>query len=414
MRKRKADDDFLASRINEAYWDAEEEGDWMNFHIQSRLSSQVDDELDVARRLMAKGKYEPAIEAGFTTIQNNIDAINHNDDSCGYLGGIMNNALHLLRELAAKDLDDDSRELFIDFCSDCLKGKIFDGWHWYIDIYDYLVMLARTPDECRKLIKKIKKDKELGDEFYVEKQHEFIHRLIEKSDGEEAALQYQMQNLQVEAFRKQAIDRAISAKDFARAYQLGDEGIKQDEENYSGCVSTWHYYLLKTAKAEGNQERVITHARYLYLHSYNIEGDFYGILKTYVPHEQWNDFALQLAEDVLHTHWTERYADICAQENWHQRLMDYAAQATDIRILRRHESLLLKDHRQEVIDCYVRYIWHQMEGFRCRATYQDVCYYLSHIGRLGAEQQAASIASELRVKYRRCRALLEELDRLSI
>ena len=94
--------------------------------------------------------------------------------------------------------------------------------------------------------------------------------------------------------------------------------------------------------------------------------------------------------------------------------MDYAAQAIDIRILRRHESLLLKDHRQEVIDCYVRYIWHQMEGFRCRATYQEVCDYLRHISCLGAETLAATTASELRTKYRRCRALLEELDRLPL
>ena len=306
------------------------------------------------------------------------------------------------------------RELFIDSCEKCLKDKIFDGWDWFVDVYEFLVMLAQTPDECRQLIRRIKKDERLSKDCYVESQMKFIHKLIEKSEGEEAALQFMMKNLQVEDFRKLAIDRAIKAKDFAQAYQLGEDGIAQEKEYRYGLISTWNDCLLKTAQAEGNRDRIVTYAKRLYLDSYNVEGDFYAILKAYVPQEQWQDFALQLAEEVQHSGREELYAEICARENWHQRLMDFVNRGLDIRTLNEYEDMLLASHRQEVIDFYIRYIWHVMEGYRCRATYQEVCDYLRHIYRLGAGQQVVvDIANELRTKYRRCPALLEELDRLS-
>ena len=407
-------EDYFLDQIDDAYWDAEESGDRINFHAQSQLSSKLDDVLAVAYKSVKKGNFEPAIDAGFQILRRNIEVINHNDDSYGYLGGIMHDALRLLRYIAGQDLDDDSRELFIDSCEKSLKDKIFDGWDWFIDVYEFLVMLAQTPEECRQLIRRIKKDERLSKDYYVESQMKFIHKLIEKSEGEEAALQFMMKNLQVEDFRKQAIDRAINAKDFAQAYQLGENGIAQEKEHRYGLISTWNDGLLKTAQAEGNRDRIITYARRLYLDSYNIEGDFYAILKTNVPQEQWQNFALQLAEDAQHSRRKERYAEICARENWHQGLMDYVNRGLDIRTLNEYEDMLLASHRQEVIDFYIRYICHVMEGYRCRATYKEVCRYLRHIYRLGAGQQVVvDIVNELRTKYRRCPALLEELDRLS-
>ena len=407
-------EDYYLDQIDDAYWDAEESGDWINFHAQSQLSSKLDDVLDAAYKSVKRGNFEPAIDAGFQILRRNIEVINHNDDSCGYLGGIMHETLRLLRHIAGQDLDEDSRELFIESCEKCLKDKFFDGWDWFVDIYDFLVMLAQTPEECRQLIRRIKKDERLSKDCYVESQMKFIHKLIEKSEGEEAVLQFMMQNLQVEDFRKQVIDRAINAKDFAQAYRLGEDGIEQNREHHRRLISTWNDCLLKTAQAEGNRDRIITYARRLYLDSYNIEGDFYAILKANVPQEQWQDFALQLAEDAQHSRRKERYAEICARENWHQRLMDYVNRGLDIRTLHEYEDMLLVSHRQEVIDFYIRYIWHVMEGYRCRATYKEVCRYLRHIYRLGAGQQVVvDIANELRTKYRRCPALLEELDRLS-
>ena len=403
---------LLVEQIGDAYLDAEKSGKWVDYQAQRRLSSRIDGVLDVAYQSVKNGNFEPAIVAGFEILRRNIKLINHNDDSFGYLGGILNETMSMLHDIAGQDLDDDSREFFMECCRKRLYDKTFTGWGLHIDFYELLVALAHTPVECRQLIKEVEKDKRLSDNYEVQYQLKFIHKLIEKSEDKEAALEFLMQNLEVEDFRKQTIDNAISAKDFAQAYQLGEDGIRQDEKQRPGRVSTWNACLLKTAQAEGNAERIVTYARRLYLDHYNIEGDFYAILKDNVPQEQWNEFALQLAEDALHHRKGELYAEICARENWHQRLMDYVTQILDIRMLRKYEDMLLVCHREEIIDCYIRYIWYVMEGYRCRGTYREVCRYLRHIHHLGARQKVVTVADELRVKYPRCPALLDELDQL--
>ena len=403
---------LLVDQIGDAYLDAEKSGKWVDYQAQRRLSSRIDGVLDVAYQSVKNGNFEPAIVAGFEILRRNIKLINHNDDSFGYLGGILNETMSMLHDIAGQDLDDDSREFFMECCRKRLYDKTFTGWGLHIDFYELLVALAHTPVECRQLIKEVEKDKRLSDNYEVQYQLKFIHKLIEKSEDKEAALEFLMQNLEVEDFRKQTIDNAISAKDFAQAYQLGEDGIRQDEKQRPGRVSTWNACLLKTAQAEGNAERIVTYARRLYLDHYNIEGDFYAILKDNVPQEQWNEFALQLAEDALHHRKGELYAEICARENWHSRLIDYLRQVLDIRMLRKYEDMLLVCHREEIIDCYIRYIWYAMEGFRCRGTYREVCRYLRHIHHLGAGQKVVTVADELRVKYPRCPALLDELEQL--
>ena len=72
--------DAYVEQVQDAFWDATLEGDWVNFSAQSRLSSEIYDVVETARKFIARGNPEPAIEIGFTIIENGIDLINHNDD----------------------------------------------------------------------------------------------------------------------------------------------------------------------------------------------------------------------------------------------------------------------------------------------------------------------------------------------
>lgn len=411
-RKHKSGDDYV-EQVQDAFWDATLEGDWVNFRAQSSLSSEIYDAVESARKFMEKGNPKPAIEIGFAIIENDIDLINHNDDSCGYLGTIMRYGLELLHDASKLELDDDNRELFQDYCEDCLKKKTLSGWDWDFDIYECLISLLQTPKEAKQLIKRIEKDESLEKDYNADRRMKLIYRLTEKAEGKEAALRLMMSNLQIEDFRRQAISEAVEAKNFAKAYQLGEEGIALDKENRPGRVSTWNHCLLKAAQAECNREKCIDYARRLYIEPYYEEGDFFAILKKSVPKEQWNDFVHQLADDVLQSRNSERYAEICSSEGWHQELMDFVGKQFRIGLLQKYEKQLLPQHRDEIIEYYVRYIYRLMEYSRGRDTYREICNYLRHINSYGAEQLAAETATDLRTKYRRCRALIEELDKMT-
>lgn len=78
----------ILDQIDDAYLDAEKSGKWVDYQAQRRLSTRIDDVLDAAYISIKNGNFEPAIEAGFEVLRQNNKLINHNDDSCGYLGGI--------------------------------------------------------------------------------------------------------------------------------------------------------------------------------------------------------------------------------------------------------------------------------------------------------------------------------------
>ena len=167
-RKHKSGDDYV-EQVQDAFWDATLEGDWVNFRAQSSLSSEIYDAVESARKFMEKGNPEPAIEIGFAIIENDIDLINHNDDSCGYLGTIMRYGLELLHDASKLELDDDNRELFQDYCEDCLKKKTLSGWDWDFDIYECLISLLQTPKEAKQLIKRIEKDESLEKDYNADR-----------------------------------------------------------------------------------------------------------------------------------------------------------------------------------------------------------------------------------------------------
>ena len=122
--------DTYLDQIDDAYYDAIEEYGYIPFREQSLLSNKIYDVLEAAERFRDKGNHEAAIEICFCVLRNNVSAINNTDDSYGYLGGIMDKALDGVNALADSSvctLSEDSRQLFMDECWECIRKKSFDG-----------------------------------------------------------------------------------------------------------------------------------------------------------------------------------------------------------------------------------------------------------------------------------------------
>ena len=179
--------DLYVEQVEDAFWNAAIEDDRVSFSAQSRLSSEIYDVVEKVHKLIPRGNPEPAIETGFTIIKNGIDLINHNNDSFGYLGTIMRFGLELLHDVAKLELDDKCRELFRDYCEDCLKSGIFSGWDWNIDIYECLIALLQIPKEAKKLIKRIECDECLSKDYNIDRRKKLFLRLTEKAEDKEAA-----------------------------------------------------------------------------------------------------------------------------------------------------------------------------------------------------------------------------------
>ena len=53
--------DAYIEQVQDAFWEATMEGDWVNFSAQSRLSSEIYDAVESARKFMSKGNQVNAI-----------------------------------------------------------------------------------------------------------------------------------------------------------------------------------------------------------------------------------------------------------------------------------------------------------------------------------------------------------------
>lgn len=407
------------SQIFSAFLDANEEYGYIPFSAQSKLLRVVSDAAEAAQNFREKGNYEAAIDISFTILENGIEAINHSDDSMGYLGSIMDEGIQGLYALADPDvctLDDYSREVFMERCWECVEGNTFDGWNWHTDMYDFLIFLAKEDDEYEDIMKCLDKDEYLKKDYHQDTLLKLKRALITKWKGADAAHEFTMGNLQIKEFREAAIKEAIEANDLTKAYQLALDGIEQDKTNKPGIVHTWNHWMLRIAQRENNYELIVKYASMLYVDPFNEQGDFYGILKQTVPTDKWNEFAEGLAKQAIESRRGEKYPDLCSREKWYDRLVEYIREKGSIYTLQHYEMELLRDYRDDVITMYIDYAKHLMHNSysRNRKTYQEMCRHLEHAIKLGGANKVQMAIVELRQNYARSRALLEELNTIKL
>lgn len=410
---------YVSQLIN-AFLDAEDsDEDWMNLSRQSHLASTVREIAEAATELRDAGNYEGAIDIFFTILEYGIDCVNHNDDSMGYLGGIMDKGiqgLHALADTKVCTLDEDSRESFMDRCWSHIAENTFDGWDWLEEMYEFLITLANCEDEYEDIMENLDEDDYFKSEWNQKRQLELKGELLLKWKGKEAVHQMKMQNLQIQEYREKAIMEAMESSDYQRAYRLALDGIAQDEKEQPGIVPTWNHWMVRIAQKDGNHEFIVKYASLLYLDPFNQHDDFYAILKKEVPADEWDDFALKLAQQALETKHEREYADLCSREKWTDKLMEYVRKSKSIHDLAHYETQLLKDYREEIISMYINHAnWLMTNSYnRDRNTYQEMCRHLDHAVQLGGHDPVRDTIEMLRNNYKRCRALMEELNRIQL
>lgn len=183
----------------------------------------------------------------------------------------------------------------MDACWSCIQDKVFNGWDWHLDIYKILYQHANCEKEYDEILEKLESDTNLKEGYMYSEMMMLKKDLLTEYKGAEAGKQFALQHLQIEKFRRQAIQDAMQDSDYQRAYQLCEEGIIQDKE-YQGLVTQWNQWKLEIARKEGNKQMVKEVTCYLLLNENHLKEEYYKLLKEVIPTEQWPAFIVQLSE----------------------------------------------------------------------------------------------------------------------
>lgn len=381
---------------------------------QYHLEEIVDKALGAAEHFCDNGNYESAIDICFCALENGIATANHSDDSMGHLSFIIRESMRVLSSIADVDelkLDEDCRLLFIEHCWTCIDDDDFKGTSYNIELYGILVNLANCEEEYEDIMEALDSDEEFQSDFWQSELMQLKKDLLLKWKGEDTARQLMLDNLHIKNFREEAIEESLYVNDIQRAYQLALDGIEQDKDKATSSVLPWYHWMLRIAQKEGNRDLIIKYASLLYLNTYDEELDFYKFLKQTVPADEWPAFTEQLTKQARSNGKNSKYADICSRENWLDRLMEYVKEQNSVYTLREFETQLLHDYRAEIIDLYILYAENLMDSKdRDRYTYKEMCEYLVHAKELGGCNKVKTSVKKLREKYKRHRALQEELN----
>ena len=377
------------------------------------LGRAVDELLVSATRQVNRGNYQNAIWICFAVLEELIVAINDADDGNGDIGGCIDEAFHMLGDMAASCDSDAIRRQIFEFCLEKFGEGVFDGWDWHVELLSLAATLIVTDDDFERVVTLV--DKKQQSEYRDEELQMIKYGLLLDRKGETAANQFLEQNMNNPKFRRMAIGKAMERKDYAKAVKLAEEGVEADMKIKPGLAKEWYDWLLKIAQAQNDTPRIIEYARYMLIDNFRNEQDYYQILKENVESEEWESFINGVIADIkAKSRWYDAglIGNIYIREKKWDKLWEMVKGKSDLSTIEQYESYLSKDYSDEIADLYASRILSYLERNMGRDHYQTACRYIRRMIKLGQKAKAEQLIGQLRTLYAKRPALMEELNRV--
>ena len=402
---------------------------YIDWRSARELGETAEGMLDDAESAYEYGNYRQCMDIAIPVMIHMCQALDNADDSNGDIGDPIRLSFDLLMRIACSDdIDSSTRNDLKKFCLDAFTNKTFGSWDWHIGMMEIASALADSREDADTIIRLLNTScppvSDLDRDYHRQSLHvqalSLILPLMKKYYSHEESRVFRNNHLEIKEFRKDAILDAFESHSFEEAKKLALDGLEQDSKDKTGLVILWQNYLLQLAVLENDSKSIIHYAEELWLKGYPFyqpeEGeiiyDYYALLKVTVGEKNWpdyiQDFAAKLRE---HSSWfSDSYANLCIREKWWNKLLDYVAEQHDARFIKEYEKYLKIDYRDQLVYLYRDCIYRKLERGIGRNIYQEICSYLRHMKRLGRKDIVLETIADLRSKYPRRPALMDELD----
>lgn len=338
------------------------------------------------------------------------------DDSDGFVGGVINDAIYLLNE-ATKMLPASSPESEMAFEAIYRHAgeRIYNGWiDWRLEILRACIPLCGVKKLREKLEARLSELSQPGDDDWYNRYtgaecQKLEYELINRFDGGEAAEAFLTSHLENSDFRKLAVQNALAAKDWDKALRLCFDGEAFDAER-AGLVSHWRQtrYRIYEIKGERPAMRELAEA-------FVCDGEFayYPRLKELCPPAEWPDLrASILARLREERYYHDTYLEILIHEVMKHELLGHCRNNPGS--IARLARYLLPDYRDEAQKMCLEHIRGQAMSASSRPHYKNVCASIKAFKKLFDTESARAIRDELQQKYPRRPAFLDELSKLKL
>ncbi|MBT2733902.1 hypothetical protein [Bacillus sp. ISL-7] len=387
--------------------------DWR--HVATALQG-ADLTLQKAQEKVDKGEWESAVLLSLVVLSPVVKMLNFSDDSNGSIGDIMNWAIRMIDDAVISGLthlnEKEKKGLFDAIMKEALKAH-YDGWSdWRYALLKICAYYSPNKVFRKKLEKQLeslllKTEFSWNDRFEKTQIKLLQLEIIERCDGAEAAERFISENIDHSEFREKAIVNELGKGDYKKVIQLCLDGEKADAE-YRGLVHKWREYRYQAYEFLGDMEQQKKLARELLFKN---EFTYYLKLKELYGANEWDVNLKKLVDDFKKMEYQPSvYLSILKEENLSDELLNYCqnhiSSITDL------YPYVIKEYLEEVNNLFIKYIEYSAEEATDRKKYRTVCSIIKTYKNACGTIHSHKLIGELRQKYMRRPAFLEELGKI--
>jgi hypothetical protein len=289
---------------------------------------------------------------------------------------------------------------------------------------------ARFKQQFDELVMHITKD--INPTGYLDMQDKLFKALDDKSSYEaqqilnrkiafyeergvvSSAWKIKEENLQIEDFRKDVVQKLITEQQYAKAKKLIIERINDKAPNdyfhaYNPC---WDEYLLDIARKEQNTQDMRRISRRLI--GVNFHLPHYRTHKSTFSKEEWGTACEKLIKHYQKSNWfTSNVADVYVEEQQFKNLLQYLASHLHISQLATYHKHIAPTYPKETLELFKAAIDHHMNKTGRDVYEATVEYFKSMLKIEGGSVIVKQMMDGYRVQYRNRRAMIEIFEKFS-
>ncbi|NLC54464.1 MAG: hypothetical protein GX769_01110 [Erysipelothrix sp.] len=398
------------SRYNYGYsyefGDEENDDNYSFFMVNDFMSSTIQEMID-------KGQHNKAFElVNYLYLEISNQDI---DSSFGELDAFFADCKVIWTDILAKSTDDFKESMFIWFKSQ-IESDLPDYFIEEIEnfLFENYLEKAYLNEKLVLADRKLKSLKNFSNRNYVNYQAEvwflrYIKILEALNFDKEEIIAYARKNRKLNAVRSYYINICIENQDFKTAIEMLIEGKNVNRE-FIGIVKEYSLLLKDLYKELGDKEAYVKEL-YSLVTRYN-PGDIetYKELKLMYPKAKWRDKRETIFRQLSDSNTIE---DLYLLEKLYDRLLDVVVNYPHLSKLFKYEKHLKHLYPQELLAKYVSVVENMAKNTQNRSYYREIVTVLRRMQNYpGGQEMVLDIVQEWQIKYKKRRAMMEELRRL--
>jgi len=389
---------------------------FIGYHGCCFVCNSFIDILEDAGKVAQRGDYTFAYSATALILINLAKLASTADDSAGGITDARYHVEKILEKICShvKHGSNEAEYIYLQSIKDC-QNKAFNDWDEFA--YDLLLKTARLAtndnkqkmyDAANNLYKKASSSaySSWADEFDARVRLEIINATADEADVNE----FIKTNLKYDAIRRIAVNNAISAQKYECAEKLCLEKLCDDNtlrREYSR-PSEWRYLLFEIYDKSDDAEKKIQTAKELLL---RFDTKYFDVLKELITKKgTWESEYTILLESLKQRLPPHIYMEILSKENEINRLLEEVGKHP-LSVFDYGDKLAAHFASQTYTIC-LSVIRDQANDANSRNDYKKVCSLIKKLFKFGGITETENIIIELKTKFPRRPAMLEELDAL--